>query len=289
MGLERHRQWVSAAARRVVRASNGSASVEAAVISITRRLLTGIAGPPTDLPAVGARLSVVDFRSEELPVAGELRRKDRTHFEVVYTSGMHLGRRRFTIAHELGHAFFEQTGPGCPRFGDELEKICDMFAAEFLMPTDLLGSRVPARPRVRDILEITNVFQVSIQAAVHRCNELRGLQAFGVGRSGDLSFTTGLVRKIDDHLARVTDQVWSGKAAEADVYVDNRRFHSRSWHIEGTRVGNSNLGLFVLWPIDAKSGTRSNTNHPRDEQAQKGESPRQSSQLTLLGSDQRRP
>lgn len=289
MGLERHRQWVSAAARRVVKASNGSASVEAAVISIARGLLTGIAGPPTDLAAVGARLSVVEFRSEELPVAGELRRRDRTHFEIVYTSGMHLGRRRFTIAHELGHAFFEQTGPGCPRFGDELEKICDMFAAEFLMPTDLLGSRVPARPRVRDILEITNVFEVSIQAAVHRCNELRGLQAFGVSQSRTLSFTTGLVRKIDDDLSSVIDQVWSGKAAEVEVYVHNRRFHTRSWQMEGTRVGNSNLALFVLWPADERLRTRSNTFHQKDEQARKVESTRESTQLVLLGSRQRQP
>lgn len=252
MGLIRRRRrlWASAAARRVVAAADKASTPEEAIVFIAQKLLDGVSCPPTDLNTLAARLKVCGFRPEQLPVAGELRRKDSDHFEIVYASGMQLGRRRFTIAHELGHAFFEQTGPGCPRSGDELETLCDMLAAEFLMPRHLAEPRIPKRPTTQDILNTTKVFEVSVHAAVQRCRELRGLHAVGLNQDGRLSFTTGLVREIDTELLNLTAPLWKGQKVEGELYIEARNSHVRYWRLEGVRVGSSRLGLCTIWPAE---------------------------------------
>ena len=78
MGLRTSRPWSSAAARRLVARFPDAETVEQAVVCVADNLLEGIRCPPTDLPAVAARLGVVKFRSEPLPVAGELRQTDKT-------------------------------------------------------------------------------------------------------------------------------------------------------------------------------------------------------------------
>lgn len=254
MGLtwKRRRRWTSAAARRIVAAADKATTPEEAVVGVAHMLLDGVSSPPTDLVALAARLDVSDFRPDQLPVAGELRRKDSEHFEVVYASGMRLGRRRFTIAHELGHAFFEQTGPGCPRSGEELEILCDMLAAEFLMPRYLVDGLIARRPTTHDIQKMTGVFDVSVHAAVQRCKELRGLHAFGLNHEGKLSFTTGLVRQIDTELLNLTAPLWNGQTVESELYIAARNSHTRYWRLEGVRVGHSGLGLFTMWPAGGR-------------------------------------
>ena len=116
------RDWSSAAARRLVDAVGGGRTVEEAAALLSAELRSGVEGPPTDLGAVAKRLKVRRICAEPLPVTGELRRDD-DGLSVIYASGLDRGRRRFTIAHELGHAFFEATGANTPRRGEELERI----------------------------------------------------------------------------------------------------------------------------------------------------------------------
>ena len=40
-----------------------------------------------------------------------------------------------------GPRLFRNYGPNCPRFGEELERICDMLATEILMPKDIFLQR----------------------------------------------------------------------------------------------------------------------------------------------------
>jgi uncharacterized protein DUF955 len=263
MGLARRRQWESAAARRVVAASGHARTLGEAIVSVASRLLDGIACPPTDLEALGARLNVSAFRPSDLPVAGELR-KNSTNFEVVYASGMKTGRRRFTIAHELGHAFFEQTGPGCPRSGEELEAICDMLAAEFLMPKPRVELQLSDRPTAQEILDMAKEFEVSIEAAARRCCKLRGLQAFGVNASGTLLFTTGLVRSANEDISVLAKRVSGGESVRSGLYLASYGFATRLWQVEGTPIGNGRSGLFVLWPT--ASGGRDHQSATRDAQ-----------------------
>jgi hypothetical protein len=240
MGLKR--SWQSAAAQRLIALSCGASTVEEAVIAIASKLLKQVAYPPTDLNALGAKLGVVKFTSESLPVAGELRRHG-ADFEVVLSSGLSFGRRRFTIAHELAHALFEQSGPGCPRHGKELESICDMLAGELLMPTwavkPLLNACDP-----KTVLQIASSFGVSRQTTAIRCKELSGFHGFEVSPNGELVFTTGLVRQIDDYLIDMVKTANESGYVEGQIYV--ARAFPNVWRIRGTRIGTEAGTFFTV-------------------------------------------
>lgn len=89
-------------------------------------------------------------------------------------------RKRFSLCHELGHTFFEQqAGPGvavCD--GDTYEhwleeRICNMMAAEFLMPSSLFSGFVRSTQRnVYGIRELSSIFGVSAQTAATRIIDL---------------------------------------------------------------------------------------------------------------------
>ncbi len=91
-------------------------------------------------------------------------------------------RKRFSIAHELGHYFlhqdlkslFEDTEESCVhRYNNKgLEKEADQFAAEFLMPREIfkssiLGSKYTA-PNFYLVKELSDIFNVSLSAAAIR-------------------------------------------------------------------------------------------------------------------------
>ena len=126
-------KWRSAAAQRLLKLA-GVDRVDQAVPAVVRQVLEGIPCPPTDLAALCARLNVTEVVDEDdIPVVGELRRENGA-FRIVCAAGQSAVRRRFTIAHELAHVLFESTGRGAPRVGADLERLCDMIAAEVLMP-----------------------------------------------------------------------------------------------------------------------------------------------------------
>ncbi len=85
-------------------------------------------------------------------------------------------RARFTVAHELGHLFLGHPG-NQPRVrvdkgvdvalaDPQLEKEANIFASEFLMPSDLVDSSMSTG-------EISRRFQVSLEAAARRGSELK--------------------------------------------------------------------------------------------------------------------
>ena len=131
---------------------------------------------------------------------------------------MNRGRRRFTIAHELGHAVIEGLGSGRPRHGRELETICNMIAAELLLPRKVVQPFL-VKPNLVALFRLAQVFDVSLRTAAIRCKELCGLHSFEVGHDGRLAFTTGLVRIVDESLAEIVSKVRETPSLEADVFL----------------------------------------------------------------------
>jgi len=95
------------------------------------------------------------------------------------------GRRRFSVAHEIVHAFFRdaaetyhlRTGNRDRYYRTEearrLERLCDLGAAELLMPEDHVSKYVGRIGlRASAIPEIARAFGVSLQAAAIRLVEL---------------------------------------------------------------------------------------------------------------------
>lgn len=193
----KQKRWTSAAARRICQLTETAATVEQAVEITALRLLDGIPCPPTDLDALKDRLNVTAIEPiPGLPISGELR-KDGDSFVIVHSASLSPGRRRFTIAHELGHAVFESTGPNCPRYGRELERICDMLAAEFLMPRRVFSARLGPTLHPEQVFQLAREFETSIMASALRCNRLLGTSIFQV-EDGRVVWGYGAIRHQRD-------------------------------------------------------------------------------------------
>lgn len=245
--MRRRVQWKSAAARRLIEITGNTPTLEGAVKTIVSWILSDIPCPPTNLEAIRPRLDILGFDPEEhLPVAGELRR-DGKGFKVVYSSSLSLERRRFTIAHEMGHAIFEASGPNCPRSGVELERICDLLATEILMPTNVFLKLLGEKPSLRKVFELAKTFKTSLSATAIRCAELKGVSVFEV-ESESVLWSRGVVRRIEEPLRPTINKVLSGQSADEIVYLSKESW-TGEWRLEGSSIGRGNRALFLLQPL----------------------------------------
>lgn len=134
---------------------------------------------PTNLEVVGEQLGVQAVLRRELDVSAFLYPMEDNRLVVFLNSTDVPGRQRFSWAHELGHIVMaEESVPllpcGTGRMRDkELERSCDVIAAELLMPrrlfaeaADMEGWTLKAVPR------LARLFQVTMQAAAVRLCEL---------------------------------------------------------------------------------------------------------------------
>lgn len=116
--------------------------------------------PPVDTYEIAKRLQidVVDYPAPDDSLSGfVLRKDDKTGRPLIAVNEVHSEvRRRFTVAHELGHLFLHQLGSGLhvdqtliafrnhisETATDEREIEANQFAAELLMPTDWLKKEI---------------------------------------------------------------------------------------------------------------------------------------------------
>lgn len=240
--------WQSAAARRIVAFADIDGSVEDAVVAVAARLLENVPCPPTCLETLMTRLNVHRAEADAtLPFSGELRREGNG-FAVVYSASLSGGRRRFTIAHELGHAVFEQTGPNCPRVGHELERLCDMLASEFIFPRGPFSAAAGAKPDAARIIELAHTFGGSLTATALRCYKLCGVSAFEV-RDSKLAWGFGGVRSNaalrEEDIRDLVGRAMEGRSGEATVQL-HRRARIGEWDVRWKCL-RSNRAIFTLW------------------------------------------
>jgi hypothetical protein len=149
-------------------------TVEASIESLAAALVARDTKLPICPRDYFAQFAIDDCESDEtLPYAGELVQVGAT-FRIHYSAGMAAERERFTLAHELCHAIFASSGSGWPRRGDELERICELFAAELLMPrwaVDQLWSR--ERASVEAFRDCADGLGVSLTALANRFATLK--------------------------------------------------------------------------------------------------------------------
>ncbi len=259
----KNEEWKSAAARRIRQFAGDVTTVEAAVRLVAKRLLHDIICPPTDLQTLAHRLNVK--RAEPvagLPISGELR-PDEDGFVIVYSASMSEGRKRFTIAHELGHAVFEQTGPNCPRHGRELEKMCDMLASEFLMPYDVFHDRVGRSIGPPEVFQLAREFGTSMAATAVRCRQFLGVSLFQI-KDTEFEWGVGTIRRQCDLIANIDAlrkpmrTAMEGVDGEENVYLRNG-----DQKLQWTCLRGQGRALFVLQPsssVRAQIRNRCNPN-----------------------------
>ncbi len=250
---------------------------------LSQRLLKRVelSDPPVNLKSVLAvwkNLSVVE---EDLDGSGYLLPLGRLGAEIVINRNDREERRRFTIAHELGHwvlglvcekkyGEFQQP-PGVARVA--LEKWCDAFATNLLMPADLVSSWLPAldQPLLIDaILRASEVFGVSEEAFFIRVWELQGVQVARFRQDSRRGSNDALMMDknyADENARKALLEMLSGQRAQEQLQMGGSmvfftlRDADGCISVSGRKSREGKLVLAVTWP---KKGIRFRKAPPSD-------------------------
>jgi len=202
-------------ARKLLKFTGNPQSIDDAIQLLVGEVLQGISVAPTDLDALQERLSIIECRAEDIPFSGELRRKGKER-AIVYSMHLSRDRRRFTIAHEIGHAILETAGYPLPHSGTGIERLCDRFAAEILMPKSVFLERLGASLTIERLFNLKRTFQVSLIAIGYRCFDFQRVSAFEV-ENDTVAWGVGLVKKGPLHLVEPGLRLVIDKAEESET------------------------------------------------------------------------
>jgi len=103
---------------------------------------------PTAVTRAGRRLNVLHVMDSDLPCDGQLWYAGSFIIALI-SRAQSPQREMFTMAHELGHAALYMVDPEVDQNDAGVDKICNIFATELIMPTKLCRLRINAAPRYR--------------------------------------------------------------------------------------------------------------------------------------------
>ena len=239
---------MSAAERRIRALAPDALTLDEAVKNVIAELIQDVACPPTNLEDVGRKVGVKLISYESFPGSGELY-KEKDGYRIVCSSDQPRSRQRFTVAHELAHVILDRTGRNAPRAGKSVESVCNILAAECLMPTSVFESQLPTTLTLSEVARLARNFDTSITATAIRCAQFRPLCIFGV--TGDRvtwgygGIHSGLVRSLLDQVRDGVLSVMAGKQPAEKVYFyrngDPGGYHRFDW----IRLGK-NRAVFML-------------------------------------------
>jgi Zn-dependent peptidase ImmA (M78 family)/DNA-binding XRE family transcriptional regulator len=138
-------------------------------------------GAISDMDAVAELLGITVFRAAlgsdlKQAISGAFLDHKKVGFSILVNIEMTPGRRRFTMAHEVAHALFhsrERYVVSRPT-GSPKERFADLFAGEFLMPTEGIRrvmEELRVGPRITtaaEVIHLQRYFNVSYWSALVR-------------------------------------------------------------------------------------------------------------------------
>ena len=147
---------------------------------------------PRNIVAVCTKLGITVQETAQFPnnISGAIFKEDEKYF-ILVNKFHSIGRKSFTIAHELGHyilhkdlldenselvSYIKSNDKICPALArgldyNTIEKEANNFAAEILMPEKKFICKCET---ANSIEEVANYFGVSVQAASIRADKLGG-------------------------------------------------------------------------------------------------------------------
>jgi Zn-dependent peptidase ImmA (M78 family) len=159
-------------------AMHAMAEAAAAVEADRAWRAVGAPGPPVDPWAVAEALGLVVVEEELRDCDGCIATQGDLGVVVLSSSVEHRGRKRFTLAHEIGHfqlhrATLQFLGESASdieaNWVDERELGANVFASELLMPTELVTADFAHRePSFAYIQALADRYAVSLTAAARR-------------------------------------------------------------------------------------------------------------------------
>jgi len=155
------------------------AAHDAAEGLLAKAVESGADGPPVNVFALAEHLGLELLPKDDLVDAQV--RSTESALVIEYNPNRPRGRLRFSIAHELGHICFadvadqprHRTAAGsveAPDTGDdwELELICDVIAADLLLPMHAVDGLLTVDPDIDFLMETRRRWDVSTEALLRR-------------------------------------------------------------------------------------------------------------------------
>lgn len=164
-------------------------------------------GPPVNVFALAEHLGIALQPKDDL-VDAQIQ-SSATGLVIEYNPSRPRGRLRFSIAHELGHACFadvaaqprHRTAAGSVESVDqgddwELELVCDIIAADLLLPAHAVDGILSVDPDIDFLMETRRRWDVSTEALLRRLVGAtpRSLMMVACSRPGDRA---GEVLRVD--------------------------------------------------------------------------------------------
>ena len=144
---------------------------------------------------------------------------------IIINSEMSIGRQRFSLAHELYHLYFDNSGIHSVSYmtigsGDDNEKMADQFASYFLIPQASLFEQMKHDVNdgwrdcndkeglgIEDIIRLEQYYGVSHQAMLYRLldekyltyDEFKKMESGVVSMAARLGYDTSLYYPSDEH------------------------------------------------------------------------------------------
>lgn len=137
------------------------------VVQAARRLLDdcAIERAPVDLVRLARHVGIGRIRELDIRLDGQLVERGDGDYEVILSRNAPHTRRRFTLAHEIGHILVAARENGSMSCGDgPTEELCNRVAAELLMPGRFVDAAVAADMDVSDFRRLATLFQCSLEA-----------------------------------------------------------------------------------------------------------------------------
>lgn len=126
--------------------------------------------PGESLRAMALRLGVGRIIEEAMPFDGGFYELPQGERIIKLNATSPSTRKRFTLAHEIGHLLLGEQGLSSCGHNQELERKCDTIAAELLMPTNEAISFVKSlgQPSPEKLKSVAQQYSVSLQTAAIR-------------------------------------------------------------------------------------------------------------------------
>jgi Zn-dependent peptidase ImmA (M78 family) len=157
------------------------------VRNAARQLLqrAGVTTPPVAVEDLARLQDVLDIRESNMGTTDAHLTPSARGFIIEVNAFVSPARRRFSIAHEIAHTFFNPVNRSYRRSvgavtvarerPDSLveEALCDIAAAEMLMPEDLFRAASRRKPPSIDVIgRLAALFETSIEATALRYGSL---------------------------------------------------------------------------------------------------------------------
>src|ERR1043166_7274196 len=252
------RAWTN---RSVVQFAKGADPVkkspQTAADTVLKAIDEGWQGPPFDPLDLAQRLGIDTVSNDDVRDAQVL--GTRGKFRIEYNPNRPPHRVRYSIAHEIAHTLF----PDCDkeirhraavdlRGGDDwqLEALCNIAAAELLMPAGSLSHPGASSLRMAEIVRLREQFQVSIETMAIRIAQLTAepCAMFCASRSDDANADLRIDYVIGSHSWRqsVADRpplLPSGSVASRCTKVGFTWAGRERWHPNASELAVEAIGI----------------------------------------------